>query len=64
MTTTMVRMPEVIRVARERGIECPFLVGGAVVTRAYADSIGAGYARDGVEAVKVALSLLGERATS
>jgi 5-methyltetrahydrofolate--homocysteine methyltransferase len=30
------------------------MVGGAVVTRTYAESIGAAYAKDGVEAVKVA----------
>jgi 5-methyltetrahydrofolate--homocysteine methyltransferase len=61
MTTTMVRMKEVVDMARQQGIACPFLVGGAVVTKAYADSIGAHYARDGVEAVKAALELLGEK---
>lgn len=53
MTTTMTRMKEVIELARKQGERCPFLVGGAVVTKAYADSIGAEYARDGVEAVRV-----------
>ncbi len=53
MTTTMTRMKEVIELARKQGEQCPFLVGGAVVTQAYADSIGAEYARDGVEAVRV-----------
>lgn len=53
MTTTMTRMKEVIELARRQGQSCPFLVGGAVVTQAYADSIGASYARDGVEAVSV-----------
>ena len=53
MTTTMTRMKEVIELARKQGERCPFLVGGAVVTQAYADSIGAEYARDGVEAVRV-----------
>jgi 5-methyltetrahydrofolate--homocysteine methyltransferase len=59
MTTTMVRMGSVIRQAREAGVSCPFLVGGAVVTQAYADSIGARYAKDGVEAVRVAQDLVG-----
>ncbi len=61
MTTTMVRMGEVIRKAKEEGIDCPFLVGGAVVTPSYADSIGARFARDGVEAVRVAEEILDRR---
>ena len=52
MTTTMIRMPEVIRLAAERNLKCGFLAGGAVVTREWAESIGAGYAADGVEAVR------------
>lgn len=59
MTTTMVRMKDIIEKARQSGLSCPFLIGGAVVTKAYADSLGALYAKDGVEAVKVAKSLLG-----
>jgi len=58
MTTTMVRMKDVIADVREAGLACPFLAGGAVVTRAYADSIGAHYAKDGVEAVKIAQALI------
>jgi 5-methyltetrahydrofolate--homocysteine methyltransferase len=58
MTTTMTRMKEVIEMARRQGQSCPFLVGGAVVTQAYADSIGASYARDGVEAVRVVERLI------
>jgi 5-methyltetrahydrofolate--homocysteine methyltransferase len=53
MTTTMTQMKEVIGLARKQGEQCPFVVGGAVVTKAYAESIGAEYARDGVEAVSV-----------
>jgi len=53
MTTTMTQMKEVIALARKHGERCPFVVGGAVVTKAYAESIGAEYARDGVEAVQV-----------
>lgn len=52
MTTTMVNMKEVISLARAQGIKTDFLVGGAVVTQAYADSIGASFAKDGVAAVK------------
>ncbi len=58
MTTTMVNMEDVIALARKRSIKCPFMVGGAVVTKTYAQSIGAEYARDGVEAVRVAERLI------
>ena len=60
MTTTMVKMPEVIALAKKEGIESVFMVGGAVVTKEWAESIGANYSKDGVEAVKVA-SLLVEK---
>ncbi len=53
MTTTMVKMDEVIQAARKEGIDCFFVVGGAVVTQRYAQSIGAEYAKDCVEAVRV-----------
>jgi len=53
MTTTMSGMKEVIALAEQESLGCAFMVGGAVVTRAYAESIGAHYARDGVEAVKI-----------
>lgn len=58
MTTTMVNMKEVISLARDRGIKTDFLIGGAVVTQAYAQSIGAHYAADGVQAVKTADKLI------
>jgi len=58
MTTTMVNMKEVIDLARTEGETCPFMVGGAVVTAAYAASIGAHYSKDGVEAAKVVAALL------
>jgi 5-methyltetrahydrofolate--homocysteine methyltransferase len=59
MTTTMVSMKTTIEQARSADLTCPFLIGGAVVTRSYADSIGAAYARDGVEAVRVVEQLIG-----
>ncbi len=58
MTTTMVNMKEVIALARARGIRADFLVGGAVVTEAYAESIGASFAKDGVAAVRIVDQLL------
>lgn len=58
MTTTMVQMKDVITLAHEQGFRQRFLVGGAVVNQDYAASIGASYARDGVEAVKVVEQLI------
>lgn len=58
MTTTMVNMKHVIELAKKEGINCRFIVGGAVITRSYARSLGAEYAGDGVEAVRVAKSLI------
>ena len=58
MTTTMVNMKEVIDTARIEGIKTDFILGGAVVTEAYAHSIGAAFAKDGVEAVKVVEKLI------
>ena len=59
MTTTMVKMPAVIELAKKEGIKSMFMVGGAVVTKEWAESIGANYSKDGVEAVKVASQLIG-----
>ncbi len=53
MTTTMVNMKEVIELAQMESLDCKFMVGGAVVTKAYAKSISAHYAKDGVEAVRI-----------
>ena len=57
MTTTMVNMPEVITLAKEQHLQCRFMLGGAVVTKDYAQSLGAEYSKDGVEAVSVAKRL-------
>lgn len=61
MTTTMVQMKKVMDLAEKEGLAVRFMLGGAVVTRAYADSLGAAYARDGVEAVRVVEALIGEK---
>jgi 5-methyltetrahydrofolate--homocysteine methyltransferase len=58
MTTTMVNMQEVITLARKHGVKEDFLIGGAVVTETYARSIGASFAKDGVEAVKAVEKLI------
>jgi len=59
MTTTMVRMEDTVKLVRARGLDVKVIVGGAVVTKAFADAIGAdGYSADAVEAVRLAKSLL------
>ena len=60
MTTTMVRMEDTVRLVRERGLAARIMVGGAVVTAAFAKSIGAdAYATDAVDAVRQAKLLAG-----
>jgi 5-methyltetrahydrofolate--homocysteine methyltransferase len=59
MTTTMTRMEEVVALFRERSIPAKIMVGGAVLTRSYAERIGAaGYSGDAVGAVKLAQRLI------
>lgn len=60
MTTTMVRMEDTVALLKERNMnDVKVMVGGAVVTAAFADSIGAhGYSEDAVSAVRVAQSFL------
>jgi len=59
MTTTMVRMEDTVQLLKQRGLPIKVMVGGAVLTPAYAKSIGAdGYAADAVEAVRLANSLV------
>ena len=55
MTTTVPAMEETIRLLRERAPWCKVIVGGAVMTREYADKIGADkYAKDAMECVRYA----------
>ena len=61
LTTTMVNMKTVIDGLREAGIrdQVKVIIGGAPVTQAYADQIGAdGYAADAATGVDVAKKLL------
>ncbi len=63
MTTTMVRMEDTIRLIRERGLPIRVMVGGAAVTRAFAESIGAdAYCEDAVSGVRAARGFLREEA--
>jgi len=55
MTTTVVSMEETIKQLREAAPECRIIVGGAVLNREYAQSIGADYyAKDAMETVRFA----------
>ena len=58
MTTTVGAMAETIRQLKSAGLACKTVVGGAVVTQEYADSIGADfYAKDAMRTVRIAESL-------
>ena len=60
MTTTLQQMDVTLGKLRDAGIKVFTMVGGAVVTQEYADSIGADiYARDAIEAVAKVKRLLG-----
>ncbi|MEA3506898.1 MAG: homocysteine S-methyltransferase family protein [Elusimicrobiota bacterium] len=54
MTTTMEEMAEVVKLLKRKKAGIPVMVGGAAVRRDYAESIGAHYANDAIEAVKKA----------
>ena len=58
MTTTMGNMRDVINLAKERGLDqLKFVVGGAVVDQAFADSIGAVYGNTPMDSVRAAQML-------
>jgi 5-methyltetrahydrofolate--homocysteine methyltransferase len=59
LTTTMPAMDKTISAIRQAGLDCKIMIGGAPVTKNYADKIGAdGYASDAASAVDVAKSFL------
>jgi len=63
MTTTLNQMQVTIARLREAGVKVFTMVGGAVVTQEYADSIGADlYAADALEAVAKVKELLRQKA--
>lgn len=60
MTTTVVSMEQTIRMLREKKPDAKVVVGGAVMTKEYADSIGADcYARDAMATVHYADDIFG-----
>ncbi len=59
LTTTMPQMKSVIEAVKESGCEAKTIIGGAPVTKEYADEIGAdGYAPDAATAVEIAKELM------
>lgn len=61
MTTTMMRMKDVVELARERGCNVKIFIGGACITESFAEEIHAdGYAKDAAECVKLVDRLLSE----
>lgn len=61
MTTTMMRMKDVVELAQEKGYQGKIIVGGACITPSFADEIGAdGYSKDAADCVKLVEQLLSE----
>lgn len=59
MTTTMQKMREVVNLARETGLDCRIVIGGAVTTPEFAREIHAdGYSKDAADAVRLVKQLL------
>lgn len=61
MTTTMMRMKDVVDEVKRKKLKVKVIIGGAVVSSNFADEIGAdGYSKDANEAVKLVDRLLTE----
>ena len=59
MTTTMMRMKDVVELAKEKGCTAKSVIGGAAITESFSDEIGAdGYSKDAAECVKLVERLL------
>ena len=59
MTTTMLEMEKVVKLVKEDSVGAKVIVGGAAVTKDFAEEIGAnGYGKDAIEAVNVLDGLL------
>ena len=61
MTTTMMRMQDVVELCKEKGCKSKVIIGGACITQSFADEIGAdGYSKDAAECVKLVEHLLAD----
>ena len=59
MTTTMMRMKEVVDLVKEKGCDAKVVIGGAAITDSFAEEIGAdGYSKDAADCVKLVDRLL------
>ena len=59
LTTTMTNMKMVVDAVKEAGLQAKIMIGGAPVTQAFCDEIGAhGYAPDAASAADLAIRLL------
>lgn len=59
MTTTMMRMKDVVELAKEKGCTAKIVIGGAAITESFSDEIGAdGYSKDAAECMKLVERLL------
>ncbi len=62
MTTTALKMKEVIELTRKKEVPTKVIIGGACITKKFADDIGAdAYAKDASEAVKEVRRLMGKK---
>ena len=59
MTTTMMRMKDVVEICKEKGCKSKVVIGGACITQSFADEIGAdGYSSNANGAVILARRLI------
>ncbi|MBR5636249.1 MAG: cobalamin-dependent protein, partial [Pseudobutyrivibrio sp.] len=59
MTTTMMRMDDVVKLAKEKGCRAQIIIGGACINESFKDEINAdGYSADAADAVKLVQRLL------
>ncbi len=58
MTTTLPSMERTVRLLQEKAPWTKIVVGGAVVTKEYADKLGVSYAKDGMASVRFALNAM------
>lgn len=59
MTTTMMRMKDVVELAKKRECRSKIIIGGACITESFADEIGAdGYSADASDCVKLVEEIL------
>ena len=59
MTTTMMRMRDVVELCKKKGCTSKVMIGGACITQSFADEIGAdGYSSDAADCVKLVEKLV------